>query len=409
MKIWLKYLLAVAFGFILSLFLPLESPQAREVSEKLAMLVSSMGRYALYPTLFFSFAIGVYELRESRALLKTGLLAALIIVAATLLCAIVGAAFAAVFKLPRIPIFIEEALPTQGIGVWESIIALFPASAFEVLQDGAFILPLCVFAGFIGTGCAVDKIGARPVISLFDSFARVMYAVMSFFVDMIAIGMIAISVYWLIEWREMLSRGFFFYFILVLLGCALFIGVALYPLLLKLTCGVKNPYKALYASIAPALMAFFSGDANAALPVIMRHVNESLGVRRRITAVVAPMFSVFSRPGTALTAIIGFVAILRSYSSLDVGIADIIRLAGVCAALSFFLARFPQGGAYILLAAVCAMYGRGLEGAYLILRPAAFFIGSVACAIDALTAVFGTCVAARKLRMQNEKDARFFI
>ena len=409
MKIWLKYLLAAAIGIIMAIFLPLESAQASEAAKKIAVLVTHIGRYALYPTLFFSFAIGVYELRESRTLLKTGLLATLIIVAATVLCSAVGVAAAMAFKLPRIPIFIEEAAPTAGVGIWESVIALFPASAFEVLQDGAFILPLCIFAGFIGAGCATDKIAARPVVSFFDSFSRVMYSVMGFFVDMIAIGMIALSVYWLVEWREMLSYGFFFYFVLVLLGCVLFIGAVLYPLLLKAICKVKNPYKALYASLAPVLMAFFSGDANAALPVIMRHINESLGVRRRITAVVAPMFSVFARAGSALTVIIGFVAILRSYSSLDVAFSDVLWAAGICALFSFFLARFPSGSAYILLAAICAMYGRGFEGAYLILRPAAFFIGSCAAAIDALTAVFGTFIAAHKMRMQNEKDARFFI
>ena len=409
MKIWLKYLLAIALGLILSLFLPSESQLAREVLEEAALFVTRLGRYALYPVLFFSFTIGVYELRESRALLKTGLLATLVIVAAAVLCAIIGAVAALVFAPSRIPIFAEGAESVQGIGIWESIVSMFPASAFEVFQDGAFILPLCIFAGFIGAGCAVDKIAAKPVVSLFDSFSRVMYAVMSFFVDMIAIGMIAVSVYWFFQYREMLSYGFFLNFILVLLATVLFIALALYPLLLKAICKVKNPYKVLYASIAPVLMAFFSGDANAALPVIMRHVNESLGVRRRITAVVSPMFSVFSRAGSALVVIISFTAILRSYSTLGVAFSDIAWLTGICTLFSFFLARFPAGGAYILLAAVCAMYGRGFEGSFLILRPAAFFICSAAAAIDALTAVFGTCIVANRLGMQNQQETRFFI
>ena len=409
MKIWLKYLLAAAIGFLLSLFLSAESPLAREVFEKAALFVTRLGRYALYPVLFFSFAIGAYELRESRALLKTAVLSAIIIVAAAILCAIVGVVFALVFTPQRIPIFIEGAGEAEGVGIWESVISLFPASAFEVFQDGAFILPLCIFAGFIGAGCAADKAAARPVISLLDSFSRVMYAVMSFFVDMIAIGMIAISVYWFFQYRQMLSYGFFLNFILVLLGAVVFIGAGLYPLLLKIICKVKNPYKVLYASIAPVLMAFFSGDANAALPVIMRHVNESLGVRRRITAVATPMFSVFSRAGSALTVIISFAAVLRSHSSLDIAFSDMLWVAGICALFSFFLARFPSGGAYILLAAVCEMYGRGFEGSYLILRPAAFFICSAAAAIDALTAVFGSCIAAHKMRMQNLREARFFI
>ena len=408
MKIWLKYLLAVAIGFLVSMFLH-ESQAAKEIFEKAALLATNFGRYALYPVLFFSFAISIYELRESRAFLKTAALSVLVIVVASLLCAAVGVVAALAFSPSRIPVFAESASGAQEIGIWESIISLFPVSAFEVLQNGAFILPLCIFAGFIGAGCASDKAVAKPVVALFDSFSRVMYAVMSFFVDIIALGVVAVSAYWFFQYREMLSDGFFLSLVLLLAGLVVFIAGALYPLLLKLICKEKNPYKTLYASVAPVLLAFFSGDTNMALPVIMRHLNESLGVRRRITAVVSPVFSVFSRPGTALSVIVSFAAILRSYSTLGIAFSDIARLAGTCVLFSFFLARFPSGSAYILLATVCSMYGRGLEGSYLILRPAAFFICSAAAAIDALTAVFGVCIVARKSGMQTPRETRSFI
>lgn len=409
MKIWIKYLIGIAFGFILSFVLPAENPAVREIAATVSSLLTNFGRYALYPVLFFSFAVGVYELRESRSLFKTGLLSALVIAAATVLCAVTGVIGALIYTPARIPIFIEGAGDARQIGIWESLGKLFPASAFEVFSDGAFILPLCIFAGFLGAGCAVDKTTAKPVLAFFDSFSRVAYAVLGFFVDILSVGFIGISVYWFFLYREMLSYGFFLNFILILAAHVVFLAVVVYPLLLRFICGVKQPYRVLYASLAPVAAAFFSGDANLTLSVLLRHVNESLGVRRRISSIVTPMFSAFSRGGSALTVIISFMVILHSYSSLGISFSDILWLTGTSILLSFFLARFPAGGAYVLLATICAMYGRGFEAGYLILRPAAFFICSAAAAVDALTAVFGTCLIAQKMNMRNSQETRFFI
>lgn len=409
MKIWIKYFAGILLGCLFAFLLPDGNQSLNEAFRYISTLVVNFGRYALYPVLFFSFTVGVYELRESRTLLKTGIGSLIVIAGATAICALVGTIGFIIYTPARIPIFIEGTGDAEHIGILESLLKLFPPSAFEAFLDGAFILPLCIFAGFLGAGCAADRISAKPMLTLFDSFSRVSYAIMCFFVDIVSIGMIAVSVYWFFLYREMHSFGFFGNFIIILLINVFFIGVILYPLLLRLICGIRNPYRVLYASLAPVLAAFFSGDTNMTLPVILRHVNESLGVRRRISSISVPMFSIFSRPGSAVTVIVSFVVILNSYSSLGIAFADILWLFGVSILFSFFLSPFPSGGAYVLLAAVCSMYGRGFEAGYLILRPAAFFICSAAAAIDALTAVFGTCVIAQKMGMRNDREIRFFI
>ena len=132
------------------------------------------------------------------------------------------------------------------------------------------------------------------------------------------------------------------------------------PALVRLVCGKCNPYRVLYAGVASILAAFFSGDANMTLPVLLRHANESLGVRRRVSSVAMPMFSIFGRSGAALTVTVSFIVILKSYSSLGIAFSDMLWLMGVAILLSFFLGRFPSGGAYIALDNVCALYGRGL-------------------------------------------------
>ena len=223
--------------------------------------------------------------------------------------------------------------------------------------------------------------------------------------------MVAISSYWMIKFHEMLLTAVFVDFAILLIVDLLIIALVIYPALLKIFCRDINPYRVLYASLAPMMAAFFSQDTHVALSVLLRHSNESLGVRRRISSVVLPVFSIFGRAGSALVITVSFVVILKSYSInvFRIAFSDIFWLVGYASLFSCLLGRFPAGGTYIALTSLCMLYGRGFESGYLILRPAAFFIGSVAAAINALTAITGTYITAYRFNMTGRKDLRFFI
>lgn len=409
MKIWIKYLTGILIGIAFAIVAPDKNAAFSAVTEFLAQFFIQAGRYALYPVLFFSITLSVYEHRENRTLLRMGWVTALIIVASTVAIALLALISVLIANPARIPIFVEGSSDIETIGIAETFLQLLPSSAFEVFTNGAFILPLCVFGAFAGAGCAVDKNDSKTALNLFDSLSRVSYAIMTFFVDSIAIGMIALAVNWTLEFRVMFASKVFTDFILLLiLDFAILAGI-LWPLAIRLTCGKVNPYRVLYASTASVLGAFFSGDTVMTLPILFRHANESLGIRRRISTISLPMFSIFARGGTVLVVITGFLLILKSYSSLGVSFLDTVWLVGAAIGLSFFLGRFPSGGAFVALATVCALYGRGFESGYLILKPAAFFLGSIAAAIDALTAIMGTYIIAQRQEQATHRELRFFI
>ena len=409
MKIWIKYLIGSTLGIIIAIIAYSDSVFFNAAVEFLSNIAIQFGRYSLYPVLFFGFTLSICKLRESRSLLKLSIYIALFIIISSFLTALLGLVSVSISSPPRIPIFVEETSSVETLGVMESFLRLFPSSAFEAFVDGLYILPLCIFAGFAGAACAVDKNISKPVLTLFDSLSRVSYAVMAFFVDMFSIGLIAISVNWFIKFQAMLSTKFFTGLITLLLVDFFIIALIIYPLILKIICRDINPYKVLYAAIAPVCAAFFSGDTNLTLPILLRHSNESLGVRRRISSVSLPVFSVFGRAGSAMVVTISFIVILKSYSSLGISAKDMFWLVGISTLFSFFLGRFPVTGTYISLVAVCAIYGRGFESGFLILRPAAFFIGSIAAAIDALTSMVGTYIIGYLSKMTNTRNLRFFI
>ena len=411
MKIWLKYLIGIALGVIFALVAGAENTMFVQAVDFLSKAAIQFGRYALYPAVFFGFTLSIFELRENRSLLKLALITSLIICAAALLLSLIGLLSVIVRTPARIPIFVESISDMHSLGIKESLLQLLPSSAFEALVNGTYILPLCIFGGFAGAGCAVDKNIAKPTLTLLDSLARISYTVLVFFVDMLAFGMVALSSYWVITFRAMLLTAVFADFALLLVVNLLIVALVVYPLLLNIFCRDINPYRVLYASLAPMLAAFFSQDTHVALSVLLRLSNERLDVRRRISSVALPIFSIFGRAGSALVITVSFVVILKSYSINVFRIAfnDIFWLVGYASLFSCLLGRFPAGGTYIALTSLCMLYGRGFESGYLILRPAAFFIGSVAAAINALTAITGTYIAAYRFNMTGRKDLRFFI
>ena len=409
MKIWLKYLIGIALGVIFALVAGTENALFVQAAAFLSKAAIQFGRYALYPAVFFGFTLSIFELRENRSLLKVALITSLIICAAALLLSFIGLLSVIIHTPARIPIFVESISDIHALGIKESLLQLLPSSSFEAVVNGTYILPLCIFGGFAGAGCAVDKNIAKPTITLIDSLARISYAVLVFFVDMLVFGMVAVSAYWVVTFHEMLLTAVFADFAILLLIDLLIVALVIYPAVLKIFCRDINPYRVLYASLAPMLAAFFSQDTHVALSVLLRHSNESLGVRRRISSVALPIFSIFGRAGSALVITAGFIVILKSYSSLPLNIQDMLWLVGTASLFSCLLGRFPAGGTYIALASVCALYGRGFESGYLILRPAAFFIGSISAAINALTAITGTYITAYRFNMTGRKDLRFFI
>jgi len=285
MKIWLKYFIGIVLGVTFAIVAGSGNMLFLQTTDFLSKAAIQFGRYALYPAVFFGFTLSIFELRENRSLLKLAIITTIIICAAALLLSFIGLISVLIHTPTRIPIFVEGISDVQVLGIRESLLQLLPSSSFEAVVNGTYILPLCIFGGFAGAGCAVDRNIAKPTITLIDSLARISYAVLVFFVDMMGFGMVAVSAYWAIKFHEMLLTAVFADFAILLIIDLLIISLIIYPALLKICCRDINPYRVLYASLAPMMAAFFSQDAHVALTVLLRHSNESLSVRRRISSV----------------------------------------------------------------------------------------------------------------------------
>lgn len=409
MKLWIKYLIGIVIGAIAAFLLPIDTKLAQTNLNFVVDLIVRFGRYAVLPVIFFSVIMAVFKLYEEKLMLKTTLWTVGTILFTSVLLVAVGILSATIIYLPRIPITIEKVNETPTLGLRTMLQQIFPYNGMQTLIDGAFILPGMIFAGLAGYGAWTDKKGSAQALTVIDSISHICYQVMSFITELISVGLIAIMFKWTVSFIHLSKLSVYNPLFLLFLCDLILVAVFIYPVLIRIICRERHPYRILYASISSFLVAFLSGDTNLTLGVNMRIGKENLGIRRRTNAIVMPLFSVFGRGGAALVESVCFILILRSYSSLNITLSSVLWISLMSFLLSFVLGNIPSGGPFFAITLMFNMYGGGFDAGYLLLKEAAPLICCFAAGFDAITALFGSYIVASKTGMLEKKEAARFI
>ena len=410
MKVWLKFLIGASLGIVIGFILPNDNPAIVNGITWSWDLAIRIGRYCLVPILVFSLTIAVYELRQDGQFWGLVIKTFVVIVLSSAFVIGAGILVTLVFPPARIPILIEEQAEAISLNTAANVLNIFPSNMLSaIINDGVFLLPVCIFAFFLGMGLSYDRNYSKPVMSMIDSLSRIFYHIATFFSEILGLVMIVISAYWAIRFKGVLNADVFKDLIILLGIFSAVMGFGILPLFLYLVKPKINPWVVVYGSVSQALAGFFSGDINFTLPVIFRHVKENLGARRRSNAVTVSLFAVFGRAGSAMVAAATFIVIINSYSSLGMTMRDIFIIAGRALLISFLLAGHPGDGAYIALAVLCLGYGRGFEAGYLILKPLAFYLIAVGTFLDTMINSIASCALSRISGFHEDKDMKHFI
>jgi Na+/H+-dicarboxylate symporter len=411
MKVWIKLLLGTLVGILAAQFLPPDNQQVNATLLWLEELSLRIGRYTVVPLLVFSLSIAVHELRQEGRFWSMVLRSFICIAAAGLVVIASGLLVIQIFSPGRVPIHVEEELGTVSLDTAANILALFPSNMFQALAgDGVYLFPACVFAFFLGMGLSYDRGFTKPVIVLVDSLSRIFYHIAVFFSEILGFFMIILAAYWALRFKGVLREKVYNDLIILLGGLSIGLCFIIMPLFLYFLRPKVNPWAVLYGNLGPALASWFSGDINFTLPLMLRHGKENSGIRRRSNTLVLALFNTFGRAGSAMTAAVAFILIIKSYSRLDITLVDSLSIGLRAFVISFFLAGRPGDGAYIALALLCLGYGRGfVEAGYLFLKPLAFYLVTIGTFLDVMIASFCSFAIARVSGCQEDKSPRYFI
>lgn len=365
MKIWIKLLIGSVIGLVVGFFIPV---QAQGFFDSLTGLLIGIGRYALFPFIFFSLGIGTSELRQEKRLARVYLSAFKYLLLAAALLIIIGTLSVLVFPPERIPITIEAEKAFTPVSVMQGLKTIFPGNLFMVFfGSGDFLLPVMVVAFLIGLNMDFDRQLTRPVVQIFDSLSRIFYHLNSLVVELFAIALIAVAAT-RVSHLSHADLGMYKQIIIIVAVDVVVVAFGVFPGALYLLGIRENPYRWLYASIGPAIAGLFTGDQYISLGVLTKHGKESLGVPRMVGSAIYPLFAVLGRAGTAMVSSVSFILILRSYSSLEITFLQTLWVMFFSFVVSFLLGAVPGNAAFFSIFMLCSIYAKGLQEGYLILR-----------------------------------------
>jgi Na+/H+-dicarboxylate symporters len=409
MKIWMKYLLGALLGAALALAVPIDDAGFRNALAFLYEASIRIGRYTLLPLVLFSVPVAVFEQNEDGEFWK-GLGRSLLILFLTVaVLSLIGVVVAAIAHPARIPLVADAASAAKAPDVKDFVFSIFPESPFAGLASGQSLLPVYFLAVLLGLAFSHDRAATKPVVVLFDSLSRVFYQINSFFVEFLGIFIIAATAHNVLELRAA-ARADVFRPLLLAVGIeVLVVTLVLIPALLWFFGGRKNPYRVLYALLAPSLAALVSGDLYFSLGTLMKHSKESLGVRRRANVIDIPFAAVFGRAGSALVTSTAFIVVLSSYSNLGVSFSSLLWIIVFAPIAVLLSSSMPGQGVMASLMSLCVLYGKGFENGFLIAAPVALPLVAVGAFLDALWAGCASLLLARRSELAQEKEARFFI
>ncbi len=395
MKIWLKTLLAAGAGIGLGIVLGQRDTIITGLLPTAAELALRIGRYAVFPSVFFGLVIGTHELRAGGTGLRVYGRLLLYLVCSSALLTVLGLVSVLALGPSRIPIGIVEQPSMDVPGVLDAVAATIPTNLFQALvADGSLLLPLVVLAVILGLHLDLDGEVTRPVSDLADALSRIFFNLNAFLVEVFWIAAVVIAAATvaglgaveLALYRELII-------ILVIDVIVLYMGV--FPGLLYLLGERTNPFRWIYAALGPALTGAVTGDQYVGLGSLVVHGHGTFGLPRKLSSAVYPWCALFGRSGTALVTAVSYIMILRSYSSLEVSAAQVLWVALFTFLTSFALAGVPGLGVTVSLSMLWAFAGQGVQEGYLILLPIAPLLISIGALLDITTAALIGHVVAR--------------
>jgi aerobic C4-dicarboxylate transport protein len=409
MKLWMKYFIGIALGTLLGIFLP-DYERVNEILLFTGNLAVNIGRYALFPLVFFSMPIAVCQLKRLRRFgpLMARLLLSTLVFTAVMLT--VGMSVALLFPSDRIPITIQEDLDYANPGFAQVVNHIVSPNLFQIFTgDASLLLPLCFLALILGTLFHFDREQTGPAFNLFDSLSRIFYQFNRSVTRLQAYLIPFITFATVRSLKSIEDFSFYTQHILVLTISAGVILLLIYPLTLYLAGGRGNPLSHVYSLITPFLTGLVSGDLFFNYGILTAHLKENEGISREVGALSVPLLTLFARGGTALVGGASMLLVIRSYTSLDLTPYQILWVFFFSFLYSFAISHAPRLGIYAMLSLLCGTYGRGLDRGYILLLPILPILIGFSALLDTACTALLTRLTAYSTDYLEEVPSREFL
>jgi Na+/H+-dicarboxylate symporter len=256
------------------------------------------------------------------------------------------------------------------------VVGLVPTNPVRAAADGA-MLPLIVFT--LMFAIAVTQLGSERralIAELFRAVSDAMLHVVRWVLFVTPIGVFALAASMGAE-LGLGVVGPVAYYVAVLCGIVLVVGLALYPVA-ALFGGISVRRFARAAAPAQA-MAVATRSSLASLPALIEGSRQELGERPGVTGFVLPLAVATFKINTPISDLVGPIFLAHLYG-VPLSTAQIVTMTLVTIAMSFSNPGIPSGGLFVVTAPVMLAAGIPLDGIALLV------------AADAIPDIFNTVI-----------------
>jgi Na+/H+-dicarboxylate symporter len=237
---------------------------------------------------------------------------------------------------------------------------VIPESIFRSMAAND-ILPIVVFALFIGVAAASSGSYGAPLIKAFESLSHVMFKVTGYVMGFAPIGVFGAIASVVSQQGLEVLKGYL-YLIACFYGGLLFF---VFVILMVISSVFKIKFLSLMRAIRePALLAFSTASSESAMPKTMEAL-EKYGISNRIVSFVLPLGYSFNLDGSIMYMTFATVFIAQSYG-IELSMADQIQMMLILLVTSKGMAGVPRAS-LVVIAGMLTVFHIPVEGLALLL------------------------------------------
>ncbi len=239
---------------------------------------------------------------------------------------------------------------------------LVPKNPFKALAQGN-MLQVIVFAVLFGVALASLGDKVKKVSQMLHSINEIFIKLILMIMHLAPYGVFFLlaALFSKIGFSAIGHLVGYFLCVLLVLALQLFVVYSLIMLILS-RLNPKVFYKKMYSTL---LFAFSISSSNASIPIVLKTVEESLGVKNRIASFVIPLGATINMDGTAIMQGVATVFVAHAYN-IDIGITGYLTVIIMATLASIGTAGVPSVG-LLTLALVFEQVGLPVSGIGLII------------------------------------------
>ncbi|MCK4798697.1 MAG: dicarboxylate/amino acid:cation symporter [Spirochaetes bacterium] len=411
MKIWLKMLIAIIFGILVSIFIP--EFKSFSFNNFFQFLSNVAINSLLYLTLLYVLVkafLGFLNLKKKNLNKKIFLVFIPGIFISILFSIIVSIGFMNLNVFWPGNKFIQEGVKIDHSNSFASLILkTINENIFSSFEGSAnFILPI-IFIAFIFAIAAYysNKKGIYFIESI-ESFDAILDKIVRQVLEFFSIG--AIFIFASFVKKETFSPdnlNFIFSPLIAVILIALVV-IIFYTVILYIF--IKEKTRSFYLGFLGAgLIAFVTGNTVASIIPLVEHLKKNVGIKKELADTLGPIGMIINKSGTVIISTVVILSIIWIYTPNELGIMLQIAFFFLIFIFSFSLDGSSEKGFLVIVAIILSFPSLHLEQdsylAFLISVPILSRIGTF---IDTLsTAVFITITSKFANKLEDKKYINF--